>query len=140
VILRCNFEELTALRAAAARVLEGARPEDLAVAAPPESLHAVEALEPRLVGDMDIESLAEQRAIERAVQSLLADVRVRMDREVLAGHAAAEPAVSAYFEYAHILTVVGRVRRIGTEMEAIIELMTGAPADEVAATTFHFPE
>lgn len=138
MILRCNFEELTALRTAVARVLEDAGPGELSIASPTESLHAIEELEPRLVGDLDVDSLADQRAIQRAIQTLLADVRVHMDREVLAGHPAAESAVAVYFEYAHILTVAERVRRIGTEMEALIELMTGAPPDEVS-TTFTFP-
>jgi hypothetical protein len=140
VILHCNFEELTALRAAAARVLEGAGPGELSIAAPTESIHAVHALEPWLEGDMELESLVEQRSVQRAMQTLLADVRVRMDREVLAGHAAAEDAVATYFEYAHILTVLDRVQRIGAEMEALIELMTGAPPDEASAATFNFSE
>ena len=140
VILPCNFEELTALRAAAARVLDGAGPGELSIAAPTEAIHDIEALEPRLDGDLDVASLADQRTIHRALLALLADVRVRMDEEVLAAHPAAETAVAAYFEYAHILTVADRARRMGAEMEALIELMTGGPVDEGMAATFQFPE
>lgn len=140
VILHCNFEELTALRAAAARMLDGAGPGELSVAAPSEAIHDVEMLEHRLDGDLEVDSLAEQRGIARALRALHLDVRRRMEHEVLVAHPAAETAVAAYFEYAHILTVVERNRRLGEEMEALIQLMTGAPPDEATAGSFHFPE
>jgi hypothetical protein len=35
--------------------------------------------------------------------------------------------VNAYFDYARIVAVRQRVREIGNEMAALIELMTGSP-------------
>ena len=55
-----------------------------------------------------------------------------MDLHVLATHPAAEQSVTAYFDFAHALSVLGQVRDIGEEMCALIEVMTGAPPDEEA--------
>jgi hypothetical protein len=131
MILHCSFEELTALDAATERVLDSA--ETGGVAAPPDVLSDLEALAPRLDGDVSIASLAEQASIQRAIDYLLEETRERTDTFILAEHPAAESAVRAYFEYANVLTVHDRLRFIGDEMRALIELMTGeTPTDEAA--------
>jgi hypothetical protein len=138
MILHCSFEELTALTAGIERVLGEA--DRGGVAAPPDVLPDLAALAPRLTGDLDLDTLAEEISVERAVEYLLEDARERMNDTVLEQHPAAEGAVQAYFDYAHILTVHDRVRRIGSEMRALIELMTGEPPSEETAGSFSFEE
>jgi len=138
MILHCSFEELGALNAGIERVL--AEADRGGVAAPPDVLPDLDALAPRLTGDLDLETLAEQRSVERAVDYLVDEARERMDSSVLEQHAAAEGAVQAYFDYAYVLTVRDRIRRIGAEMRALIELMTGKPPSEKTARTFSFDE
>lgn len=138
MILRCSFEELSALNGAVERVLDAA--DAGGVAAPPQVIADIEALAPRLTGDIGVDSLAEQRSIQRALEFILADVRVRMDTRVLEQHPAAEAAVLSYFDYAHVLGLADQARKMGTQMTALIELMTGhAPTDETAAR-FSFPD
>ena len=133
MILHCTFEELSALSAAAERVLSGSGEAGIAVAAPPEVVADLEALCPRLVGDISVRTLAEQRSMLRAVDYVLTDLHARMDAAILEGNPAAEEAITAYFEYANVLLVEERLRRIGAQMSALIELMTGqAPTDESA--------
>jgi hypothetical protein len=138
MILHCSFEELTALNAGVERLL--AEADKGGVAAPPDVLPDLEALAPRLTGDLDLQTLAEQASIERAVGHLLAEARERMDATILEQHPAAEGAVQAYFDYAHTLTVADRLRRIGDEMRALIELMTGEPPSEETASSFSFED
>jgi hypothetical protein len=140
VILHCTFEELAALSAGAERVLAEAGDASVAVAAPPEVVANLEALGPRLIGDLTINTLAESRSIARAVAYVLSDLKARMDGFILNEHPASERTVQAYFEYAHVLSVEDRLRRIGDQMAALIELMTGAPPDEQSARTFAFPD
>ena len=140
MILHCTFEELAALSAGAERVLAEVGEAGVAVAAPPEVVADLEALGPRLVGDITITTLAEGRSIARAVGYVLTDLKARMDSSILTEHPASERTVQAYFEYAHVLSVEDRLRRIGDQMAALIELMTGAPPDERAARTFAFPD
>lgn len=141
MLLRCNFEEITAVahgaRAFLVREHEG---ESGAVAAPARSRAVVEALVPRLTGDMVVETLAEQQAIEAALAVIVESLRVEMDAAVLAAHAADEMAVAAYFDYAHALTLLSRAREMGREMAAVIELVTGAPPTSEVALTFQFPD
>ena len=137
MILHCTFEELTALSAAAERALTS---DGGGVAAPPQVVADLEALVPRLTGDLSLETLADPRAVDRAITFVHEDIRERMDSAILAHYPAAEPAVLSYFEYAHVLSVLDRVRRLGAEMRALIELMTGRPADEEAARSFAFPD
>ena len=130
MILHCSYEELTALDAAVERVLDAI--DTGGVAAPPEVQPDLERLGPLLTGDISIETFDEQQSIQRAVEFLLADARERTDSFILDEYASAESAIRSYFEYAHLLTVLDRVRQIGHEMRSIIEVMTGKPPDETA--------
>jgi hypothetical protein len=128
MILHFSFEELAALDAVIERVREASGRGG--VAAPAEVLPDIEALAPRLTGDFALRSLGEQQSVQRAIEYMLAESRDRADAVILNQHPAAEEAVLAYFEFAHVLTVLDRVRQIGAEMRAIIELTTGhAPSD-----------
>ena len=139
MILHCDFEELAALAAAVARALDpGAAGHS--VAAPPQALRDVEALLPRLVGDISIDTLAQQAALRRAVGFLVDELRARMDSTILDQHPAAEAAVLAYFDYARVLSVQVRLDRIGLEMAALVELMTGHQPSTDSAQRFAFPE
>lgn len=132
MILHCTYEELTALGATASRVVSTA--EDSArIAAPPQALADVMALQPRLRGDLSITTLEEQRLVERAVDYLLDELRERMNEFILLQYVGSEDSVNAYFDYAHVYALRQRVRGIGREMIAMIELMTGgAPTEESA--------
>lgn len=131
MILRCTFEELSAVKAAAARVIGGAG--SGGIAAPPDVIADVEALLGRMDGDVSVRTLADVRGIARTTEFILEETRSRTDDFILAQHPAAEDAVTSYFEYAYILTFMDRVRRLDAEMCALIELMTGeAPTDDAA--------
>jgi hypothetical protein len=140
VILYCNFEELAAVSAGGHRLLAAAGGGDHPVIAPPQALADLEWVLPRLIGDIDIETLHEQRSIQRALEYLIADLGARMDEAILSQHPAAEDAVLAYFDYGHVRATLGRVQRMGAQMEAIIELATGVAADEQTAKSFLFQE
>ena len=140
MILHCTFEELSALSAGAERVLAEAGSGTTVVVAPPEVIADVEALLPRLNGDLSLTTLAEQQSIARAVTYIVAELKQRMDSTILEEHAAAEYAVSAYFDYAHALTIQDRVVRLGAEMSAIIEVMTGRAPTAETTQTFEFPD
>lgn len=140
MILHCNYEELRALRSGGRSLLEGEAEAPSYVLAPPENRARVEALLPRLDGDVSIESLAELRSIEAGVQAIVDFLRAEMEVTVVATHAADEQAVAAYFDFAHVLTVAHRLHELSTEMEALIELVTGEPVDAEAALTFRFPD
>ena len=139
MILHCNFEELTALAATMERVIV-AHGGDVPVAAPPRALADLEALAPRLSGEISITTLHAQRSVERALQLALEETRIRMDLVILDEHPAAEDSVAAYFDYAHVLTVLDRARRIGGEMSMLIEVVTGRSPNEEDARTFSFPD
>ena len=141
MLLHCNFEEMTALAHGARSFLsrddgEGGG----AVAAPPRARSAVEALLPRLHGDIGVETLADQEAVERALAAIVEHLHDEMDAAVLAAHAADEDAVAAYFDYAHSLTVLSRAREMGREMRAVIELVSGSEPTPELALTFQFPD
>ena len=140
MILYCTFEELSAISAGAERVLAEAGSGTTVVIAPPEVIADVEALLPRLNGDLSLTTLAEQQSIARAVTYIVAELKQRMDTTILDEHAAAEYAVGAYFDYAHALTVQDRVVRLGAEMSAIIEVMTGRAPTAETTKTFEFPD
>ena len=140
MILHCTFEELSALSAGAERVLAEAGSGTTVVVAPPEVIADVEALLPRLSGDLSLATLAEQQSIARAVTYVVAELKQRMDVSIIEEHAASEYAVGAYFDYAHALSVQDRVVRLGAEMSAIIEVMTGRAPTAETAKTFEFPD
>jgi len=140
VILHCNYEELSALRAGARSVLEGDAAAEYGVIAPPERRARVEALLPRLNGDLSVETLAELRSVATGVDAIVAELRAEMEAVVGATHPADEGAVAAYFEFAHALSVSLRIRQMRMEMEALVEVVTGRPPDEETARTFRFPD
>ncbi len=140
MIVACNYEEVTALSHGARSFLGDEEGMGSVVAAPPSGRIAVEALLPRLSGDFSVHTLAEQQEVEKAVRLIVTHLRETMDSRVLATHAAAEEAVSAYFDYAHALTVLDRVQAVGAEMTAVVELLTGrAPSSEMRES-FQFPD
>jgi hypothetical protein len=139
MILRCNFEELGALRNGAHTLLGERSGERSPVAAPPKGREEVEGLLPRLTGDLTMETLADQRRVLKGVMAIVAHLKEEMDLSVLTTHPADESAVSSYFFYAHALAVLQRVSDLGQEMEALIEVVTGAPATPEVAATFRFP-
>lgn len=139
MILRCSFEELSAVRAAAGSVLAAAG--TVGVAAPPEVSADIEALIARLEGDLGVATLHELRGITRALEFLVADARNRTDASIVEhNNPAAEPAVISYFEYGHLLTLYDRAVRLGVEMAALIELMTGQSVTDESARNFSFPD
>lgn len=140
MILHCTFEELSAFSAAAGRVLSEPAEDGAVVAAPPEVLAELEALTARLDGDITVITLAEQRTLLRVVNFVLADLRARLDVAIIEWHPAAEAAVQTYFDYAHVLGLQDRLRRMGEQMTALIELMTGAPPNEHSAKQVSFPD
>ncbi|GMR13376.1 MAG: hypothetical protein BMS9Abin29_1583 [Gemmatimonadota bacterium] len=140
MIFRCNFEELSALRHGARAVLDEYSPEEAVVAAPPEDLEQVARVLPRLEGDLSIGTLREQRGLQKAVMAIVERLRVEMEVTVAATHPADEGAVTAYFDFAHAYSVLSRLDDIGLEMEALIELVTGASASDDIARTFVFPD
>jgi hypothetical protein len=140
VILHCNYEEIQALRAGGHSFLEGEAGGAPCVLAPAESRSRVEALLPQLVGDLDVPSLAEARDLRMALDDIVEQLRAEMEAVVVATHAADEGAVAAYFDFAHALSVSHRLEHLVEEMEALVELVTGEPADDEAALTFRFPD
>jgi hypothetical protein len=139
MIFSCNFEEVRALEEGARAVLEEPVGEG-AVAAPSAVRAAVESLLPQLTGDLAFQTLAEQDAVERGVRAVVEHLRQVMDAFIVATHPAGEPAVAAYFDYAHALSVLHRLEEVGREMRALFELLHGAPADPVDCHTFVFPD
>lgn len=140
MILYLNYEEVQALEHGVGSVLNEDGTGGCAVAAPPQSVAAVRALQAQLVGDIGVETLGEQRSLVTAVGTIVDCLRAEMETLVGETHPAHEGAVAAYFDYAHALSVLQRLREIGTEMEAMIEVVTGKPADPTAAASFHFPD
>lgn len=140
MILECNYEELRALKEGARAFLGSGVGESCAVAAPPAERARVEALLPRLDGSLVVHTLAEQRTVEAAVDAIVACLRAEMEAMVTSSHPAAEGAVAAYFDFAHTLSVQSRIRDVGAEMRAMIELVTGEPATDEIAASFVFPD
>jgi len=141
VILHFNYEEIQALRAGARAFLDrdaGLTPS--AVLAPSESRARVEALLPQLDGDLSLDTLEELRGVQAGVTAIVEWLRVEMESAVLAMHPADESAVNAYFDFAHGLLVANRIEELATEMEALIELVTGDAPSSRAARTFKFPD
>ncbi|MDT8369560.1 MAG: hypothetical protein RQ745_10160 [Longimicrobiales bacterium] len=141
MIFTFTFEELQALRAGARVVLNreiGGR--STAVAAPPEVRVRVETLLGQIDGGISLHTVADQRRARAALDVIVDALLARMHEEIDLSHPAAEPAVAAYFEYAHARSVLHRIREIGDEMVALIEVVTGAQPDDLVAETFEFPD
>ena len=100
----------------------------------------MEILLTRLSGDLSLSTLAEQMEVEHAVQAIVRHLRSEMELYVLSVHPAAEASVAAYFDFAHALSVLGRIRETGEEMRLMVEVMTGTPADGGTIRTFVFPD
>ncbi len=140
MILRCNFEEITALNYGARSFLEEVPRSESAVLAPSRSRAVVESLVPQLEGDVSIETLHEQQRIQEALELIVEHLRIELESQVVATHAADEDAVTAYFDFAHCLSVLARTREMGEEMEAMIEVMTGSAATPDLARELRFPD
>jgi hypothetical protein len=110
------------------------------VIAPPERRALVEALLTRLEGDLSVATLEEARATAVAVDAIVDQLLVEMETMVLATHAADEDAVAAYFDFAHALTVSQRLRELTSEMEDLLELVTGRPPTPETRRSFRFPD
>lgn len=139
MILHCNFEELGALKTGARALLDGGPGAAVPVVAPPEGREELQELLPRLSGDLVIETLAEQQRVAKAVHAIVTYLKEEMDLFVITAHPADESAVASYFFYAHSLAVLARLFEMGQEMEALIEVVTGAPLTDEVAETFFFP-
>lgn len=141
VILRCTFEELSALTTGAKFALEAASTcDDTRIAAPSEVVADVEALVPRLDGDLSVSTLAEEEQLERAVGFILSRLEERMNVLVLDQYVGSDDAINAYFDYAYVLRVHDRLESIAEEMHAMVELMTGEPPTEASKTEITFPD
>ena len=140
MILHVNYEELTALRSGARVLLAREEAGEASVLAPCEERARVEALLPHLVGDLSVSTLHDLREVQTAVHAIVACLRVEMELAVVTTHAADEEAVAAYFDFAHGLSVAHRIDEMASEMEALIELVTGGPATEETVRSFLFPD
>ena len=140
MILHFSYEELSALKAGAHAVLDGERASGSPVLAPSLNRERIEALLPQLVGDLSLDTLAEAKAVQGAVRAIVDRLRIEMELNVVATHAADEGAVAAYFDFAHAFTVAYRIDEMVSEMSALIELVTGRPATDHTAGTFQFPD
>jgi hypothetical protein len=140
VILHFNYEELVALRSGARVLLHQQDAGEGSVLAPSEERARVEALVSQLEADLSLSTLHELRGVQAAVHAIVECLRIEMESSVLATHAADEGAVAAYFEFAHGLTVSHRLQVMASEMEALIELVTGAPPTSETIRSFQFPD
>lgn len=138
MILHCGYEELQALTKATESALSGF--EGGGVAAPPEVVGDMEALLPRLVGDVSISTYAEQQSVEAALAYVCDHLREHMDSTILAEYVGSENAVIAFFDYGHVLSILDRVLAMGEEMYALIELMTGESPTTETARSVTFPD
>jgi hypothetical protein len=137
MILKISFEEMTVLNSATERLLSSQ--DGGGIAAPPEVLAALESQLP-LGGDVSVLTLSEQRSLVRALDYVLDHLKRRMDALIVDLYVGADDTVNAYFDYANVLTLRARLDPIGREMEAIIELMTGAPPTRETAEQVTFPD
>jgi len=140
MIVSCSFEEVTALAHGARSVLHERSGDPSPVAAPSATRGAVESLLAGLDGGFSVRTLIQQRELEQGLRTVVECLRQEMDTRVIATHAANEEAVSAYFDFAHALSVLGRVMDMGEEMSALVELMTGVPPNERSIREFVFPD
>lgn len=140
MILTCNYEEVTALTFGARAFLQSSEIGPGHVVAPARGRDEVQDLLPDLTGDLSFETLAEQRHAERAVRAVVEHLSELMREALEATHPAAEEAVAAYFDWAHAHSVLIRLRELGAEMTAMLEVVTGRRADGEILHTFQFPD
>jgi hypothetical protein len=142
VILHVNFEELQALDMGAQLVRSaGSADSYSAIAAPSAAVAETEAFRAQLTGDISIETLAEQRQLRNTVSAICQHLRERLESKVIEFNPGHEEAVDLYFDYAHTVTVLDRLDRLGAEMSAMIEVMTGtALVSTEAAASITFPD
>jgi hypothetical protein len=138
VILYCNYEELTALKAGARVLLDRAEADSERARLSPRLRADVENILPLLDGDISLSTLGEVLSVERAVIAIVRHMRVDMETKVVVTHPAEEGAVAAYFDFAHGFVVEHRVREMAAEMEALIELVTGEEPTREAVGSFDF--
>lgn len=138
MILYCNYEELTALKAGARVLLDRAEADSERARLSPRLRADVENLLPLLDGDISLSTLGEVLSVERAVIAIVRHMRVDMETKVVVTHPAEEGAVAAYFDFAHGFVVEHRVREMAAEMEALIELVTGEEPTREAVGSFDF--
>ena len=136
MILHCNFEELRALTSASELIVAEAHDQAGGVAAPPEGVVMVENLLPRLTGDVSIETIGDQKRVQKAVGFICNELHRRLDDSIIATSPGNEEALALYFDYGHSRTVLHRLELMGAEMEAIIDLIGGG----AAATGMTFPD
>jgi hypothetical protein len=132
VILHLSFEELRAI-ASAGELIVAAESRGAGIA---EWSGRVETLLPRLIGDVSIATLEDQRWIRETVGGLVTEMHRRMDHQIIETHPGHEEAVALYFDYAHARSVLDRLDRMGAEMKAIAELI----ADPAGRGALTFPD
>jgi hypothetical protein len=137
VILHLSFEELRAI-ASAGELIVAAEAGGAGVAAPPDWAASVEDLLPRLTGDVSIGTLEDQRHVRDTVGGIVTEMHRRLDVQIIETHPGHEEAVALYFDYAHARTVLDRLDRMGTEMEAIADLIAGR--DPAGRGALNFPD
>jgi len=141
VIVPINYEEIRALDAGAELIRSAGQEESGGcVAAPSAAMAHAESLRARLTGDLEIVTLADQRRVRLAVAAICEQLRDGLETTVIEFSPAHELAVDLYFDYAHAVTVLDRVDRLGAEMTAIIEVMTGAAVTDEDAERITFPD
>ena len=140
MILYLSFEELSSLRSGTDRVLDAQPHAGAGIVAPPQVIADLEQLVPLLTGDISVATLEQHRRLRGSVAHLLDDARLQMEQAILEQHAAAESAIAAYFDYAHLLAVLRQLDRMRAEMAAMVQILTGDDPDSEAGRRFSFPE
>lgn len=141
MILHCNFEEIQALRNGASAFL-GLEPgaEAPPVAAPPLAKARVEALLGQLDGDLSVATLSDQRQLESGVRTVVEFLQGEM-KALIADHSPTdEGAMDAYLDFAKAYSVLARLRQMGREMEAMVEVIVGSPVTPELERSFEFPD
>jgi hypothetical protein len=141
VILHLGYEELTALRDGAVLALAQESPSNNPSSHGPVTVRSrLLALVPDLGGDVGIETLREQSEWADAFGLIVECLRREMEVAVAATHPADEDAVASYFGFAHAYSALDRLHRMGRQMEAMIEVLSGDTLIELNAAEFVFPD
>lgn len=140
MLISFSYEEITALTHGAHRYLDEWAGSGAGVLAPPAERSAIEMLLDRLDGDFSLRTLEEQQHLEQALHAIVTHLRQEMEGRVAEEHPAAEAAVAAYFDFAHTLSVLSRIRDVGDEMTAMVEVISGEAPTETHVRNFVFPD